>query len=77
MQKKQFLFHREEIINYIAGQLSASEVKDPKDVERHLNTKSYKYFEDLWALGIDPHAIFDSTLIGKNAESDYRKWKDN
>ena len=75
LQKKQFLAHREEIIIYFAGQLSASEVKDPADVERIISDRSYKYFTDLIKMGIDPRALFNQKLIQENAELDYERWK--
>ena len=74
-QKKQFLLHREEIIKHFAGQLSASEVKTTEDIERLVNAKEYKYFQDLASIGIDPRAIFNPRLAKENAEKDYQAWK--
>lgn len=75
IQKEQFLLHRRELIKYFSAQLNANEVKDPKDVERVIGTEGYEYFKDFYKMGIDPHAIFDSALIEKNAESDFQAWK--
>ncbi len=75
LQRKQFLFHREEIINYFAASLNASEVKDQADISRLIKAKEYRYFQDIASLGIDPRAIFNPRLAKENAEKDYQAWK--
>jgi hypothetical protein len=75
LQKEQFLAHRAEMIQYFAGVLSASEVKDPQDIERNINSPEYEYFNDFKKLGIDPRGIFDYKLAKQNEESDYQNWK--
>lgn len=75
IQRDQFLLHRDELIEYFAGQLNASEVKDKWDIERLVTAKEYKYFQDLASLGIDPRAIFNPKLAKDNAKTDYQTWK--
>lgn len=76
LQKEQFLYHRTEIIEHFAGQLSAGEITDPAIVERLVNAKEYSYFQDLAKLGIDPRSIFNAELREKNEDEDYKRWKD-
>lgn len=72
LQRKQYLFWRQEIITYFSQQLSASSIVDRAEIKRNL--AAFEYFRDFEDMGIDPMAVFDPSLVVKNQEADYQAW---
>jgi hypothetical protein len=81
-QKKQYLAHRKEILRYMAEKMTTRTTSGRVDPEvdkanRNRNINTYKYYQDLIQMWINPHAVFDEELETKNAESDYQNWINN
>jgi hypothetical protein len=81
-QKKQYLAHRKEILRYMAEKMTTRTTTgrvdpevDKANINRNIST--YRYYQDLIQMWIDPHAVFDEELETKNAESDYQNWINN
>jgi hypothetical protein len=74
LQKQQYLSYRNEIINFFVTAFAQTSWRwGETDGENWIN-KPYPYWNELAALGIDPHAIFDKSIEHKNREIDYQSW---
>lgn len=79
LQKEQFLYHREEIIEYMARQMNTRSTAEREGPEKALkiaksNIENYPFYRDLEKMGIDPMAVFNKNTQEDNANGDYDKW---